>query len=218
MFLSALTELVTYPLRGGELVNFVGVVEQENPLKEGWRERGDITGLEADFEGWDSYLTGVINSISPEALFRWGLYDRAPFESWTTGRAALLGDAAHPMLPFMAQGAAMAVEDGWVLADELSHSENIGAALSRYEARRKPRASMVQAASRGNMKTFHQRSTFGQIMTYGPMWLAGSYAPSIIRKAQKREERLAETLRENLRKRKAAARKVAQKSATQDKN
>ena len=173
---------VTYPLRGGELVNFVGVVEQENPLKEGWRERGDITGLKADFEGWDSYLTEVINSISLEALFRWGLYDRAPFESWTTGHAALLGDAAHPMLPFMAQGAAMAVEDGWVLADELSHSENIGAALSRYEARRKPRASMVQAASRVNMRTFHQRSTLGQIMTYGPMWLAGSYAPSIIRK------------------------------------
>ena len=173
---------VTYPLRGGELVNFVGVVERDEPLNEGWRERGKLSVLQADFAQWDSYLAEVINAISPDDLFRWGLYDRAPLERWTDGHTALLGDAAHPMLPFMAQGAAMAVEDAWVLADELSNSDDIGAALSHYENRRKPRASMAQAASRANMKTFHQRSTLGQIMTYGPMWLAGSYAPSIIRR------------------------------------
>lgn len=173
---------VTYPLRGSELVNFVGVVERAEPLDEGWRERGDISEVLTDFAGWDSYLVDVLKAISPDGLYRWGLYDRAPLERWTDGRAALLGDAAHPMLPFMAQGAAMAVEDAWVLADELSNSDDIGAALIRYESRRKPRASMVQAASRANMKTFHQRSTLGQIMTYGPMWLAGSYAPSIIKR------------------------------------
>ncbi len=179
---------VTYPLRGGELVNFVGVVEREAPLDEGWRERGDISDILSDFAGWDSYLTDVLKAISPDDLYRWGLYDRAPLERWTDGRAALLGDAAHPMLPFMAQGAAMAVEDAWALADELSkadelsHSNDISAAILRYESRRKPRASMVQAASRANMKTFHQRSTLGQITTYGPMWLAGSYAPSIIKR------------------------------------
>lgn len=173
---------VTYPLRGGELVNFVGVVERAEPLDKGWRESGEPSDVLADFAGWNSYLADVLKAISPDDLYRWGLYDRAPLERWTDGRAALLGDAAHPMLPFMAQGAAMAVEDAWVLADELSNSDDIGAALIRYESRRKPRASMVQAASRANMKTFHQRSTIGQIMTYGPMWLAGSYAPSIIKR------------------------------------
>ena len=173
---------VTYPLRGGALVNFVGVVERSEPLDEGWRERGDMSELLSDFSGWDGYLGEVIKAISPDALFRWGLYDRAPLSSWTDKRTALLGDAAHPMLPFMAQGAAMAVEDAWVLAEELSNSSNINAALSAYETRRKPRASRVQAASRVNMKTFHQRTTLGQVLTYGPMWLAGSYAPSIIRR------------------------------------
>ena len=173
---------VTYPLRCGELVNFVGVIEQAKPSGEGWKERGDKSDLLADFAGWNPYLLEVMQAISPENLFRWGLYDRAPLARWTDGRAALLGDAAHPMLPFMAQGAAMAVEDAWALADELCNSSNISTALTSYEARRKPRASMVQAASRANMKTFHQRTTLGQIATYGPMWLAGSYAPSIIRR------------------------------------
>lgn len=173
---------VTYPLRGGEFINFVGVVERDEPFKEGWREPGDPAKALADFAGWDSYLTEILKAVPPDALFRWGLYDRAPLSSWTSGRVALLGDAAHPMLPFMAQGAAMAVEDAWALAEELSCNEDIVDALQAYQSRRHARTTMVQAASRANMKTFHKRTTLGQIAAYGPMWMAGSYAPSIIRK------------------------------------
>ncbi len=173
---------VTYPLRRGELVNFVGVVEQDEPLSEGWRERGELRQAQADFQGWHPYITDILANIAPENLFRWGLYDRETLPNWTKGRVALLGDAAHPMLPFMAQGAAMAVEDAWVLAEELSRMNEVAAALTAYQTRRKPRADMVVAASRKNIKTFHQRKTLGQIATYGPMWLAGSYAPSIIKR------------------------------------
>ncbi len=173
---------VTYPLRGGSLVNFVGVVERDDPLEEGWKARGEIAKAREDFKGWAPYISDVLKAVSAESLYQWGLYDRAPFESWYRGRAVLLGDSVHPMLPFMAQGAAMAVEDAWILAQALAQDETVAHAFKSYEAQRKPRASMVQAASRSNMKTFHKSTTIGQIMTYGPMWLAGSYAPSIIRK------------------------------------
>jgi len=177
---------VTYPLRGGELVNFVGVVERPEPFAEGWKERGSVAQLQADFKGWAPYIVDILNAVPPDNLFKWGLYDRAPLESWQSGRAALLGDSAHAMLPFMAQGAAMAVEDAWGLAEALSQKQTVSDALKAYETSRKPRATMVQSASRSNMKTFHQRRTLGQILTYGPMWLAGSYAPSIIRRKLER--------------------------------
>ena len=173
---------VTYPLRGGELVNFVGVVERERPLAEGWKARGELSQVQADFANWAPYISDVLNSMTAANLFQWGLYDRAPLGSWRKGRAVLLGDSAHPMLPFMAQGAAMAVEDAWVLAEELAQSDSVSKSFKGYELRRKPRATMVQSASRANMKTFHKSTTLAQIMTYGPMWLAGSYAPTIIRR------------------------------------
>lgn len=173
---------VTYPLRGGQLINFVGVVERPEPFVEGWKTRGNLEQLHADFKDWSPYICEVFGAVESDNLFKWGLYDREPLESWHIGRVVLLGDSAHPMLPFMAQGAAMAVEDAWVLAEELEKTPTVKQALKTYELRRKPRATMVQAASRANMKTFHQRRTLGQIMTYGPMWLAGSYAPSIIRR------------------------------------
>jgi len=150
---------VTYPLRGGELVNFVGVVEREKPLAEGWKARGELSQVQADFANWSPYISNVLNSMTAANLFQWGLYDRAPLGSWRKGRAVLLGDSAHPMLPFMAQGAAMAVEDAWVLAEELAQSDSISKAFKGYELRRKPRATMVQSASRANMKTFHKSKT-----------------------------------------------------------
>ena len=113
-------------------------------------------------------------------LYRWALFDRPPLEKWVDRRVALLGDAAHPMLPFMAQGAAMAVEDAWVLAQQIAQQNDIGKALKNYQALRYDRASAVQAQSRANAKTFHKRSRLSKISTYGPMWLAGKIAPNVI--------------------------------------
>lgn len=172
---------VTYRLRGGKLVNFVGVVERSDWTKESWNELGEKQDALNDFAGWHPVITNLIQSVRPQALYQWALFDRPPLDRWIDGRAALLGDAAHPMLPFLAQGAAMAVEDAWVLAQEISKTDRpINASLKAYETRRLPRTSRVQAASRANMKTFHQHTRFGQIKTYGLMWLAGQLAPGII--------------------------------------
>ena len=170
---------VTYLLRGGELANFVGVVEADAPGDEGWEATGRRDDALADFAGWHPVITKLLERADASAFRRWALYDRDPLPRWTDGTVALLGDAAHPMLPFMAQGAAMAVEDAWVLAETLG--DDIIGSLTRYEAVRKPRATKAQAASRANMKTFHQRTLPGRIATYGPMWLGGRLAPDAVR-------------------------------------
>ena len=174
---------VTYRLRGGALANFVGVVERDDWQGEGWFEKGRREDALKDFSGWHPMITALLKAANPDELYRWALFDRPPLSSWTDGRAALLGDAAHPMLPFMAQGAAMAVEDSWVLAREISQAgRDAAASLSAYQSLRFERASKVQAASRANMKTFHQRSKIGQLKTYGPMWLAGKLTPTLVHK------------------------------------
>lgn len=172
---------VTYRLRRGDLTNFVGIVERDNWTEESWTSQGHIEDALKDFEGWDPVITNLIKSVKPDALFRWALYDRAPFSRWIDNRIALLGDAAHPMLPFLAQGAAMAVEDSWVLAREISQeNRSPQEALQAYQSARLKRTSRVQRASRANMKTFHKRGKFSQLSTYGPMWAAGKLAPMIV--------------------------------------
>lgn len=170
---------VTYRLRRGTLANFVGVIERDDWTKEGWNERGSKDEALRDFSGWHPTISEIIGKA--DNLFRWALFDRPPLKTWTDGRAALLGDAAHPMLPFMAQGAAMAVEDAWAIASELSEPNRpVSASLIAYQSRRYKRASEAQAGSRANAKTFHKRTLAGRLGTYGPMWIAGRLAPHLV--------------------------------------
>lgn len=174
---------VTYQLYGGEVANFVGVVERSDWTRESWIERGNPGDALSDFSGWHPVITTLLKDAELGTLFRWALFDRPPLARWTDGRAALLGDAAHPMLPFLAQGAAMAVEDGWVLARELSSpGRPVDVSLLAYQNQRSARTGKAQARSRANMKTFHQRTKLGQLATYGPMWLAGQFAPILVHK------------------------------------
>jgi len=173
---------VTYRLRGGALANLVAVMEKNEWVSESWTEQGSREEALAEFGDWHPTIRAIIETA--DAHYRWALFDREPLSTWSDGRAVLLGDAAHPMLPFMAQGAAMAVEDAWVLARELSNETSIPTALERYQAKRYSRACHAQAGSRANAKTFHKRSFAGRLATYGPMWLAGKFAPSIIHKRQ----------------------------------
>ena len=179
---------VTYKLRRGELANLVAVVERDDWAKEdrseGWVKRGTRAEALADFADWHPTITQILTAA--DELYRWALFDREPLQKWVDGRVALLGDAAHPMLPFMAQGAAMAVEDAWVLAQQLMTHENVQDALLGYQDKRYARATHVQAQSRANAKTFHKRSTLAQLATYGPMWLAGRLAPNAIHARQDR--------------------------------
>jgi len=166
---------VTYRLGAkGELVNFVGVVERDDWQEEGWSVRGETSEALQDFKDWHPVITRVIESA--DILHRWALFDRKPLSRWVEGRVALMGDAAHPMLPFLAQGAAMAVEDAYVLAQVLAEGRDLNA----YQNRRLPRTSKVQAASRANMGLFHKQTPAAQLATYGPMWMAGKVAPNIV--------------------------------------
>lgn len=168
---------VTYLLRQGRLANLVAVVEQEEWTKESWREEGSREEALADFKNWHPIITSLISES--EQLYRWPLFDRAPLPKWTDGCVAILGDAAHPMLPFMAQGAAMAIEDAWAISAIIANSHNIPNALQDFQKIRLPRTTKLQALSRQNAKTFHQRTKLGRLKNYGPIWLAGRIAPVI---------------------------------------
>ena len=145
---------VTYLLRGGALANFVGVVERGDWQVESWMQEGERADAMADFAGWHPIVTTLIERA--DTLHRWALFDRDPFARWTDGRAALLGDAAHPMLPFMAQGAAQGIEDAWVLAHHLSSGRTVEDALGAYAAARQPRTARVQRLARDNAERFHR--------------------------------------------------------------
>jgi salicylate hydroxylase len=122
---------------------------------ESWTARGEVADALKEFAGWHPQLRALIGAV--ETTNRWALYDRDPLPRWTVGRVTLIGDAAHPMLPYMAQGAVQSIEDAAVLAKclERSDANEVGAALSRYEQTRKPRASRCQEGSRHNAIMFH---------------------------------------------------------------
>lgn len=146
---------VHYFVNGGRFVNCVCVVEKSAWQSESWVERGSLTELQADFRGWHPTIQQLLEQADEESLFKWGLFDRAPMSAWGVNRVSLLGDACHPTLPFMAQGAAMAIEDAAVLTNCLSSHLNPVVALQHYENLRKKRTATVQRGSRRNAKVFH---------------------------------------------------------------
>ena len=155
IWMGAGAHVVMYYLRRGELVNVVAVVEQAGWEVESWSERGNPDELRAAFAGWNASVTSTLAAVKPEACYRWALLDRPPLPSWSGGRAVLVGDACHPTLPFLAQGAAMAIEDAATLAHCLATAGSSAEALRRYEALRKPRTSKIQRVSRLNARIFH---------------------------------------------------------------
>ncbi len=152
---------VHYYVRGGAWVNCVCVVEKQGWEVESWTERGDLDELKRDFAGWHPDLQVLIAAMNPDSCYKWALFDRPPMPSWSVGRMTLLGDACHPTLPFMAQGAAMAVEDAAVLARCLAAEGQSGAGvparLQTYESLRRARTARIQAGSRRNARVFHLR-------------------------------------------------------------
>ncbi|MEM9047653.1 MAG: FAD-dependent oxidoreductase [Pseudomonadota bacterium] len=174
--------LVTYFLRGGQLINIVAVEERDDWREEGWMLPGDPALLRAAFADWHPRVTTLLSKVSETYL--WALYDRAPLPVWTKGRVALIGDACHPMLPFLAQGAAMAIEDGWVLADCLARDTGT-AGLARYASLRQGRTARVQGAARRNAGRFHRRGPVGRTLEFGPMALANLFAPWVLRRSMR---------------------------------
>jgi salicylate hydroxylase len=129
------------------------VVDQDTWTRESWTDRGDVADALAAFDGWHPQVRAILESV--DETFLWALFDRAPLGQWSRGRVTLLGDACHPMLPFMAQGAAQAIEDGAALTTCLAETTDIEAAFRRYETVRLPRASRIQSLSAQNKIRFH---------------------------------------------------------------
>jgi salicylate hydroxylase len=139
---------IVYPVRSGRLLNYVGFVPTKNETIESWSAAGDTKQLLASFDGWDAQIVRLLETV--ETCFWWGLYDRRPLASWTSGRLVLLGDAAHAMLPHLGQGANQAIEDGVALAVFLEgrDPDEVADILQRYEEFRRARTNDIQAEAR----------------------------------------------------------------------
>jgi salicylate hydroxylase len=192
--------IVLYPLRGEELINVVCHYDDESYRHESWVARCPGSEVLSRYAGWHESLLRLF--AAGDTWYKWALYDRDPIPAWTAGRVTLLGDAAHPMLPYLGQGACQAIEDGAVLATALSApgaSSDPVAALGRYERTRRPRASRVVLTARERgvsnhltsplaafrrdvgiavRKRFNRRDTDGR----GAAWLAGydATAPDVL--------------------------------------
>ena len=149
--------VVCYYLRGGALLNFVGLVETEEISEESWTAKFPWERLKADFAGWHENIQTVIDRTDRDSCFRWSLYYRPPITTWSTRRATLLGDAVHATLPYLAQGAAMAIEDAAVLTRALQSTEAVADTLQLYERNRIDRTSRIVKGSDANRTLFHMR-------------------------------------------------------------
>jgi salicylate hydroxylase len=146
--------VVTYPIKRGAVLNFVGIAERDDWRSDSWLDKGTTEECANDFRGWHPLIQTMIGAIKQP--YKWALLVREPIERWVYGRVALLGDAAHATLPFLAQGAIMAIEDGVVLARAIEqHPDDIPRALKVYEETRRERANAVVRGSAENAKRFH---------------------------------------------------------------
>ncbi|MEC7491044.1 MAG: FAD-dependent monooxygenase [Pseudomonadota bacterium] len=154
--------IVHYPVRReGELVNFVAHYDSEEWTEESWTHECDRSEIMETYARWNPDLLGLIQSS--EKYYKWALYDRDPLAKWTIGRVTLLGDSVHPMLPYLGQGACMAIEDGCVLAEAIAHTtDGIELALANYECARKPRTTRAQLGSRVRARQNHLVSPFAR--------------------------------------------------------
>jgi salicylate hydroxylase len=178
---------LVYPIRADRLINVVAVAPALGGERDSWTAPGDPRQLAAEFAGWDPVVTGLIERVTD--TFQWGLFDRPPLTNWVSGRLALLGDAAHAMLPHLGQGGNQTIEDAFALAAALEDSSvaDVPAALRRYEGLRLERANAVQKASRdaGELydsvaqEDYDQRDERIRRMAPFYQWLSGHDADSL---------------------------------------
>lgn len=142
--------LTRYKIRRGEVLNYIAIARTNHWVEEGWSVRSTVDALLAEFRDFEPTARSILMATPPDQCFKWGIFDRDPLPAWSTGRVALLGDAAHPTTPFLGQGAAIALEDGMVLARAIAAAGSVAEALARYEKARVARANGVLLASREN--------------------------------------------------------------------
>ena len=155
VFMGPRGHAVCYYLRSGKLLNFVGLIEADEISEESWTVRYPWENLKADFIGWHPIIQTIIDAADKDQCFRWSLFGRPPTMNWSTKRVTLLGDSAHPTLPYLAQGAAMAIEDGAVLMRALEMKSDIADALQLYQRNRIDRTAKIVTQSAANRELFH---------------------------------------------------------------
>jgi salicylate hydroxylase len=169
-----------YVIRGGDLVNVIGIARSERWRQEGWSTPATPEEFAAEFAGFHPDVLGLIRRAPEKNLIKWGLFARPRVEQWSFGRVLLIGDAAHPMLPFLGLGAATAIEDGIVLARALARETHIEAAFSRFQRVRAERVEtvrtesirqgeIIQAADPDSAKLRHSPAQRSEIFSYDPL-------------------------------------------------
>jgi salicylate hydroxylase len=171
--------LVSYPLRSGALVNIVAVEERGTWAAEGWHHKDDPVRLRAAFAGFAPEVRDLLGRV--EEAYLWGLFRHPVAQRWYAGgAAAILGDAAHPTLPFLAQGANLALEDAWVLAAKLGAHDTVEAGLAAYQAARAPRAARVIDAATRNARNYHLSVPPLRATAHLALRLTGALAPGAL--------------------------------------
>lgn len=173
VFMGPRRHLVSYPL-AGDLRNIVAVIERPDWQDEGWSLKDDPANLRAAFAGFGGPVQDWLSAVDQVNI--WGLFRHDVAPRWQDGHKALIGDAAHPTLPFMAQGAVMAIEDAWILAACLDTVADQGAALARYQALRRPRASRIVQAANANARNYHLTGA-KRLAAHAALRLASRMAP-----------------------------------------
>ncbi len=167
--------VVTYPLRGRSLMNIVAIEQRQDWTEEGWRQEGDPNDLRARFSDFGGDVSDILKQVEKAHL--WALYLHPVAECWYRDRLALLGDAAHPTLPFMAQGACMALEDAWTIAASLDQCRSVQQALTQYQGLRHERVSRVVATAAGNARKFHFAPPMNWLAQGALVVLGARFAP-----------------------------------------
>jgi salicylate hydroxylase len=168
--------IVRYPLRGGKMTNLVAVQERDLWAEEGWHHADDPKNLRAAFADFGGPAGALLEQVDEVNL--WGLFRHPVAETWSRDSAVLLGDAAHPTLPFLAQGANLALEDAWVLAQVVKAGQD----LRQYQALRKTRASKVVGAASGNAWKYHLRPGPVRWAAHTVLSVGSAIAPGLMMK------------------------------------
>ncbi len=171
---------VLYYVRAKKMVNLVGVVEDPDWQDSQWQSQAPWQQLKADFDGWHETVTSVINAVENEPCYRWALFDHEPIDQWHRKRVALLGDAAHASLPFMAAGASLALEDACILSRALTHEADLEQALSMYQNTRKARTARVQLTSRRAGQIYHFENRLMRKAAFKAIGLVASHNESFL--------------------------------------
>ena len=190
-FMGQRKHMVMYYLRNQQLLNFVGVVEKPQPLTaseggnqhrnhDSWVSKAPWEQLKSDFVDWHPMVQAVINAMDKDQCYRWDLYHHKPLNNWSSARVTLLGDAAHATLPFMAAGAALAVEDARILQRAFDQSQDVSRALSLYQTNRISRTSEIQSLSVKMGKLYHLQNPWLLKLAFSALRSVGKSKESIL--------------------------------------